>query len=1339
MNRTYSFVFAALAVVCGLTLLPAALSAQKALVYCPVGVDATGCNNVVNALTSGGGFPDGVQRAYNGTEGTLDLATADLSGYAVLVVPSLSDNGSKQPYGLLRSSEIAAKLSGVFTGRVAVWSGTPDQGKANREAKNTLIRNLTAHAAGDHATSGVPGMLVLQDASAGMTDRYNWLASISGRAISADPTTKAFGKVRSLTENGTRAVGGISFGNMASFGLVLPTGSDWTADVSGDEALAFGAMTGTGAFGVVMFEVGARLKALWAGMFSSGTTVLATSEGKGNTKLGSATLGGQSPAQINPGQTAGYDVTATRCTNGGCNGNADVTFTFVPGSNWPAGASVNWPLVGGVPTTTAKFGSKNNSVRVTLTVSTTSAVSSGTYAFTVRVEQGNAKADVPGTLVVVAPTPGNQNPTIQNPGDRNNAEGDVVSLQVSASDADGDALTYGASGLPAGLSINTSTGLISGTVDWLDGASPSHTVTVSVSDGKGGNASAAFTWTISNTNRTPTITRENGSVTVMEGQTATNSGTYNDLDTGDNVAITASIGSVTKTGTNSGTWSWSYPTTAAAATQTVTITANDGKGGTASTTFSLDVTARPTTTVSVSSATATYGDNSVTLNATVTAGSTVVNEGTVTFTVTGSPVVGSATSGTVSNGAASVSYVLPAGTAARDYTITAEYSGSSNFSGNSGTGTLTVAKADQVISWSNPAAITFGTALSGTQLNATALDGAVLSYSPAAGTVLDAGNGQTLRVDAAETSNYKAASKTVTVDVAKADPVISWSDPAPIAYGTTLAGVLNASLTTGDGALSYNKAATDVLGAGTHTLTVTAAETPNFNEATKSVSLVVNKAQVALSASGTTFTYDGSAQGPSFTGDVSQVDINYTGTGSYNSATAPTNAGSYSWAATLKDATNTEFASTATQSGSFTIDPAPVSLPISGTTKTYTGDPQGATVTPSVTGFTAYTVTYTGIDGTTYPASTTAPTNAGKYSVVVAVTDANYTISGASSGTLTIGKADQVIDWSDPTAITQGTPLSGTQLNARVTTGDGALTYSPIAGTVLNVGAHTLTANAAGTNNYKAATKSVSITVTNVAPVVTITGPTSGAVFAKDAQVTFTGTFTDPGATDTHTYEWVFKSRDHGFKVSTPVLAAGARSITSTFPFPNAGVYNVTLTVRDNNDGVGTATTVNNDVDAPATVVIYDPSGGFVTGGGWINSPAGASVSFPDAVGRANFGFVSKYEKGAKIPSGQTQFQFKAGNLNFHSTVYEWLTVSGARAQYKGEGTINGGSTVYGFMLTAVDGQINGGGNKDKFRIKIWDKASGNVVYDNQIGTGDDAELSESTVIAGGSIVIHSK
>src|SRR5687767_6200253 len=118
-------------------------------------------------------------------------------------------------------------------------------------------------------------------------------------------------------------------------------------------------------------------------------------------------------------------------------------------------------------------------------------------------------------------------------------------------------------------------------------------------------------------------------------------------------------------------------------------------------------------------------------------------------------------------------------------------------------------------------------------------------------------------------------------------------------------------------------------------------------------------------------------------------------------------------------------------------------------------------------------------------------------------------------------------------------------------------------------------------------------------------------------------------------------------------------------------------------------------------VVIYDPNGGFVTGGGWINSPAGAYTANPSLTGKAHFGFVSKYQKGASKLTGETEFQFRVVNFNFHSTSYDWLVVAGSKAQYKGTGTING-TGEYGFLLTATDGSLSSGGGADKFRIKIW-------------------------------------
>ncbi len=150
---------------------------------------------------------------------------------------------------------------------------------------------------------------------------------------------------------------------------------------------------------------------------------------------------------------------------------------------------------------------------------------------------------------------------------------------------------------------------------------------------------------------------------------------------------------------------------------------------------------------------------------------------------------------------------------------------------------------------------------------------------------------------------------------------------------------------------------------------------------------------------------------------------------------------------------------------------------------------------------------------------------------------------------------------------------------------------------------------------------------------------------------------------------------------------------------------------------------------AVTTVVVYAPGGGFVTGGGWIDSQPGAYALDPALAGKANFGFVSKYSKGQQTPDGQTEFQFQVADLNFHSEALEWLVVNqnGTNAQFKGSGTINGEPAQTGelfkFMIWATDGDA------DSFRIKIWYEDSGDeiTIYDN----------GSSQAIGGGSIVVH--
>lgn len=143
-------------------------------------------------------------------------------------------------------------------------------------------------------------------------------------------------------------------------------------------------------------------------------------------------------------------------------------------------------------------------------------------------------------------------------------------------------------------------------------------------------------------------------------------------------------------------------------------------------------------------------------------------------------------------------------------------------------------------------------------------------------------------------------------------------------------------------------------------------------------------------------------------------------------------------------------------------------------------------------------------------------------------------------------------------------------------------------------------------------------------------------------------------------------------------------------------------------------------------VVVYDPSAGFVAGGGWIDSPAGAYTADPPLTGKANFGFVSKYKKGATVPTGNTEFQFKAGSLNFHSTSYDWLLITGSDyAKFKGTGAING-EGEYKFQIWAGESE------PDTFRIRIWTEDEFGVetdVYDNRF----------NQEIGAGSIVIHTR
>lgn len=165
--------------------------------------------------------------------------------------------------------------------------------------------------------------------------------------------------------------------------------------------------------------------------------------------------------------------------------------------------------------------------------------------------------------------------------------------------------------------------------------------------------------------------------------------------------------------------------------------------------------------------------------------------------------------------------------------------------------------------------------------------------------------------------------------------------------------------------------------------------------------------------------------------------------------------------------------------------------------------------------------------------------------------------------------------------------------------------------------------------------KSTAQAVVNVANVNPTAGTVSGPVapLAVNTLASFSVTFTVPGVLDTHTAVWDWD--DGTTSTATVSEANGSGTASGSHSYAAPGVYTVVVTVKDKDNGTAQATF--------QYVVVFDPNGGFVTVGGWINSPAGAYSPDPTLTGKANFGFVSKYQKGTTVPAGNTQFQFQAG------------------------------------------------------------------------------------------------
>lgn len=163
----------------------------------------------------------------------------------------------------------------------------------------------------------------------------------------------------------------------------------------------------------------------------------------------------------------------------------------------------------------------------------------------------------------------------------------------------------------------------------------------------------------------------------------------------------------------------------------------------------------------------------------------------------------------------------------------------------------------------------------------------------------------------------------------------------------------------------------------------------------------------------------------------------------------------------------------------------------------------------------------------------------------------------------------------------------------------------------------------------------------------------------------------------------------------------GPVSVTTGEQVFSPGLYTLTVTATDN---------AGNNSTEVRNFVVYDPSAGFASGGGWI-VPGKEGKSDPDDIlpgldgtSKALLGFVVKYQQGASTaPEGQLQFRYRAGDFKLDSAGYKWLVVTNTNwAKFQGNATINGSGELHPFRVDARDGDARGGNFPDRFVIKVW-------------------------------------
>jgi hypothetical protein len=434
-------------------------------------------------------------------------------------------------------------------------------------------------------------------------------------------------------------------------------------------------------------------------------------------------------------------------------------------------------------------------------------------------------------------------------------------------------------------------------------------------------------------------------------------------------------------------------------------------------------------------------------------------------------------------------------TGAGSVVVAANQAGNSNyFAAQPVTQTVVVNPETPTLTWTAPAAITYGVALGSKELDAKASVAGVLSYTPAAGTVLKAGT-QTLSVTftPADTVDYTTATATVTLTVNPATPAINWPAPANIVYGTPLSTTQLDASSSVEGVFTYTPAAGSVLSAGTQTLnaTFTPTDAVDYTTASKTVTFTVKQAVPTVTWSAPAATVYGTPL------STTQLDASTSveGVFTYNPAAGSVlSAGAQTLSVTFTPSDTADY-TTVTKNVSISVTKAVPAIDWATPIATVYGAPLDATEL-NASSPVAGTFVYNPVAATVL--------SAGSHTLSVSFTpsdSADYTTAKATV-ILTVNPAAQAITFNSvSTPVVYGgkyialsaSSTSGLAVSFAVVSGPGKLSGSTL--TITGGGSVVVSASQAGNANYAAApTVQQTIVVNRAVPTVSLTSTAVSAI-----------------------------------------------------------------------------------------------------------------------------------------------------------------------------------------------------------------------------------------------------